>query len=118
VPQHHPIRIEPNPHRVRVRLGGKTVVDTTRALTLLEAAYPGVQYVPREDADMSLLTRTDHHSRCPYKGEASYYSIQADGKAAENAVWTYETPIAEVAQIAGYLAFYPNKVEISEEKAK
>ena len=112
----YPIRIEPNPHRVRVRLGGKTVVDTTRALTLFEATYPGVQYVPREDADMSLLARTDHHTRCPYKGDASYYSIQADGKAAENAVWTYETPIAEVAQIAGYLAFYPNKVEISEEK--
>ena len=113
----HPIRIEPNPSRVRARLGGKTVVDTTRALTLFEAAYPGVQYVPREDADMSLLTRTDHHTRCPYKGEASYFSIKADGGSVENAVWTYETPIPEVAQIAGYLAFYPNKVEITVEKA-
>jgi uncharacterized protein (DUF427 family) len=111
----HPIRIEPNPHRVRVQLGGKTVVDTTRALTLFEAAYPGVQYVPREDADMSMLTRTDHHTRCPYKGEASYFSIKADGKVAENAVWTYEQPIPGVAQIAGYLAFYPNKVEITVE---
>jgi uncharacterized protein (DUF427 family) len=114
----HPIRIEPNPHRVQVRLGGKTVVDTTRALTLFEASYPGVQYVPREDADMSLLTRTAHHTHCPYKGDASYYSIHADGRDAENAVWTYEQPFPGVAQIAGYLAFYPNKVEISVDKAK
>ena len=109
----HPIRIEPNPNRVRVRFGGKTVVDTTRALTLFEATYPGVQYVPREDADMSLLMRTDRHTRCPYKGEASYFSIHADGGTAENAVWTYEQPIAGVGEIAGYLAFYPSKVEIT-----
>ncbi len=112
----HPIRIEPNPQRVRVRLGGKTVVDTTRALTLFEATYPGVQYVPREDADMSLLTRTTHKTHCPYKGDASYYSIKTDGGAAENAVWTYEQPFPGVAQIAEYLAFYPNKVDITVEK--
>jgi uncharacterized protein (DUF427 family) len=76
-----------------------------------------VQYVPRADADMSLLTRTAHHTHCPYKGDASYYSINADGRSAENAVWTYEQPFPGVAEIAGYLAFYPNKVEISEEKA-
>ncbi len=110
----HPIRIEPNPRRVRVRLGGKTVVDTTRALTLFEATYPGVQYVPREDADMALLARTAHHTHCPYKGDASYFSINADGRTAENAVWTYEQPFPGVAQIAGYLAFYPNKVQITE----
>jgi len=113
----HPIRIEPNPHRVRVRLGGKTVVDTTHALTLFEASYPGVQYVPREDADMSLLARTGHHTHCPYKGDASYYSVKADGKVVENAVWTYETPFPGVVQIAGYLAFYPNKVEVTVEKS-
>ena len=113
----HPIRIAPNPNRVTVRLGGKTVVDTTRALTLLEASYPGVQYVPRDDADMSLLTRTAHTTHCPYKGDAAYYSIAADGRTVENAVWTYEQPFPGVAAIAGYLAFYPNKVEITEEKA-
>jgi uncharacterized protein (DUF427 family) len=102
---------------VRVRLGDKTVVDTTRALTLFEASYPGVQYVPREDADMSLLTRTAHKTHCPYKGDASYYSVAVDGRTAENAVWTYEQPFPEVKQIAGYLAFYPNRVEIAEEKA-
>jgi uncharacterized protein (DUF427 family) len=109
----HPIRIEPNPQRVRVRVGGETVVDTMRALTLFEATYPGVQYVPREDADMALLARTTHKTHCPYKGDAAYYSIKTDGGAVENAVWTYEQPFPGVAQIAGYLAFYPNKVEIT-----
>jgi len=113
----HPIRIEPNPQRLRVKLGDKVVVDTKRALTLFEATYPGVQYVPREDADMSLLTRTAHKTHCPYKGDASYYTIDADGQKAENAVWTYEHPFPGVSQIAGYLAFYPNKVQITEERA-
>ena len=113
----HPIRIAPNPRRVHVRLGDKTVVDTARALTLFEASYPGVHYVPREDADMSLLTRTAHKTHCPYKGDAAYYSITANGRTAENAVWTYEQPFPDVAEIAGYLAFYPNKVEIVDEHA-
>jgi uncharacterized protein (DUF427 family) len=117
MPQDHPIRIAPNPHRVRVRLGDKTIVDTTRALTLFEASYPGVHYVPREDADMSLMTRTAHKTHCPYKGEASYYTVNADGRTVENAVWTYEQPIPAVAEIASYLAFYPTRVEISEERA-
>ena len=113
----HPIRIAPNPRRVRVRLGDKTVADTARALTLFEASYPGVHYVPREDADMALLTRTAHKTHCPYKGDAAYYSITANGRTAENAVWTYEQPFPDVAEIAGYLAFYPNKVEIVDEHA-
>jgi uncharacterized protein (DUF427 family) len=112
------IRIEPNPHRVRVRLGGKTVADTTQALTLFETPYPAVQYVPRQDVDMSLLARTERHSHCPYKGDCSYYSIRADGKVVENAVWSYEQPIPSAVQIAGHLAFYPDKVEITVEKSK
>jgi uncharacterized protein (DUF427 family) len=112
----HPIRIVPNPNHVTVRLGGKTVVDTTHALTLFESTYPGVQYVPRADADMALLARTAHKTHCPYKGDAAYYSINTDGGSVENAVWTYEQPFPGVAEIAGYLAFYPNKVEITEEK--
>ncbi len=112
----HPIHIEPNPRRVRVRLGGATVADTTRALTLFEASYPGVHYIPRADADMALLSRTDRKTYCPYKGDAAYYTIVADGRTAENAVWTYEQPFPGVTQIAGYLAFYTNKVEVSEER--
>ena len=103
----HPITTTPTSGRVVVKAGGKTVADTRAALTLKEASYPPVQYIPRADADMSLLTRTDHTTHCPYKGDASYYSLPG----AENAVWTYETPYPAVAEIAGHLAFYPNRVD-------
>ena len=103
----HPITIMPTSGRVVVKAGGKTVADSRAALTLQEASYPPVQYIPRGDADMSLLTRTDHTTHCPYKGDASYYSLPG----AENAVWTYETPYPAVAEIAGHLAFYPNRVD-------
>jgi uncharacterized protein (DUF427 family) len=117
MPQDHPIRIVPNPNRVRVRLGDKVVADTKRALTLLEASYPGVQYVPREDADMTLMRRTAHKTYCPHKGDAAYYTVESGERTAENAVWTYEQPFPGVSAIAGYLAFYPNRVEITEEGA-
>jgi len=115
--QDHPIRIEPNSRRVRVRWGGKVVADTKRALALFEAAYPAVQYVPREDADMSLLVRTAHKTHCPYKGDANYFSIKIGDRTAENAVWTYETPFPAVAEITGYLAFYPSRVDSIDETA-
>lgn len=113
----HPITITPNPNRVQVRFGGRTIVDTRRALTLREASYPPVLYVPREDAVMTLLTRTDRVTRCPYKGEAAYFTIKADERTAENAVWSYEHPYPAVSAIAGYLAFYPDRVDVIEEKA-
>ena len=71
----------------------------------------------RADVDMSLLTRTQHTSHCPYKGDASYYSISVDGRVAENAIWTYEQPFPGVTQIAGYMAFYPNRAEITVDPA-
>ena len=111
----HPITIKPNNKRVRVMFGGQTIVDTTRALTLQEASYPPVLYIPRANAKMDLLTKTDNATRCPYKGEASYYSISAGGKQAENAVWSYETPFPAMAEIKEYLAFYPNRVDGIEE---
>jgi uncharacterized protein (DUF427 family) len=117
VADNHPIRIEPNRGRVRVRLGGVVVADTTRALALFEASYPRVQYVPREDVDMTLLARTSHRSHCPYKGDANYYTIKTAERTAENAVWTYENPKSDVASIAGYLAFYPSRVDGIEETA-
>jgi uncharacterized protein (DUF427 family) len=107
----HPITITPTQGRVKVTFGGKVVADTTKALTLQEAAYPPVQYLPRADLDMSLLTRTANSSHCPHKGDASYYSINADGKVAENAIWSYEAPLADVKEITGYVAFYPNRVD-------
>lgn len=111
----HPITIAPNPKRVRVRFGGQIIADTGRALTLKEASYPAVQYVPRADVVMDLLKPTAHTSHCPYKGDASYFTIAAGGKTAENAVWSYERPFPAMSDIAGYLAFYPNRVDAIEE---
>jgi uncharacterized protein (DUF427 family) len=114
----HPITIEPNPARVVVSLAGRVIADSRNALTLREASYPPVQYIPREDVDMSLLQRTEHASYCPFKGDASYYSVPAGGERSVNAVWTYEAPFAAVAEIAGHVAFYPDRVDaISEEDA-
>jgi len=112
---HHPITVTPNPARVVVTRGGRVLADTRGALTLQEASYPAVQYVPRADVDLSLLERSDHETYCPFKGEASYFSIQAGDEPAQNAVWTYEQPHDAVAEIGGYLAFYPEQVEITVE---
>jgi uncharacterized protein (DUF427 family) len=110
----HPITITPNPKRVRVTAGGTVIADTTHALTLKEARYPAVQYVPRRDANLALLSRTERVTHCPYKGDANYFSVTAGGKALENSVWTYETPFPAMAEISGHLAFYPDKVTIEE----
>jgi uncharacterized protein (DUF427 family) len=110
----HPITITQNPRRVRVTAGDIVIADTSKALTLKEAKYPAVQYVPREDANMALLERTDRVTHCPYKGDASYYSVKADGKTLDNAIWTYETPFPAMTEISGHLAFYPDKVKIEE----
>jgi uncharacterized protein (DUF427 family) len=110
----HPISISPNPKRVRVSAGGVVIADTTRALTLKEASYPAVQYIPRQDARMELLSRTERTTHCPYKGDANYFSVSANGRALDNAVWTYETPFPAMAEIAGYVAFYPDKVTIEQ----
>ena len=93
----HPISIEANPFHVVVTVGGKIIADTHNALTLREAAYSAVQYIPRRDVDLAGLVRTEHTSFCPYKGHASYYSIPAGGDRSVNAVWTYETPFEAMA---------------------
>ncbi len=107
----HPITIEPTAGRVVVKVGGKVLVDTRGALTLREASYPPVQYVPRGDTDMSLLVATEHETYCPYKGDCSYFNIPTGGAKATNAVWTYEQPFEGVDQIREYLAFYPDRVD-------
>lgn len=111
----HPITVTPSKARVRVTFAGKMIADSTRTLTLKEASYPAVHYIPRADADMSALTRTEHHTHCPYKGDASYFSIRANGREADNAVWSYEQPFPAMSEIKDYLAFYPNKVDAIEE---
>jgi len=107
----HPITIEHNPRRVVVKVAGRTIADTKNALALKEASYPVVQYIPRKDVDMSLLERTERATHCPYKGDASYYSIPVGGARTDNAVWSYETPYAAMAQIKDYVAFYPDRVD-------
>jgi uncharacterized protein (DUF427 family) len=110
----HPITISPSRGRVRVRLGGDVIAETSDALDLRESTYPVVHYIPRNAVQMDRLIKSDHSTHCPYKGDASYFSIVTkDGTRVENAVWSYETPFPAMREIAGYLAFYPNKVEIS-----
>ncbi|HKM69172.1 MAG TPA: DUF427 domain-containing protein [Stellaceae bacterium] len=112
----HPITIERSPARIAVSVAGRIVADTREALTLREAAYPAVQYIPRKDVDMALLERTDHATYCPYKGDCSYFSIPLGGNRSTNAVWSYEAPYAPVMPIKDYLAFYPDRVEAIEER--
>ncbi|MDR3399564.1 MAG: DUF427 domain-containing protein [Pandoraea sp.] len=107
----HPITVTPETSRVVVRANGKAIADTRDALTLREASYPAVQYIPRKDVDMSRLVRSTHQTYCPYKGEAAYYSIADMGDAGKNVVWTYEHPFDAVKEIAEHLAFYPDRVD-------
>lgn len=113
----HPITIERNSSRVVVTLAGKVIADTVDALTLREASYPPVHYIPRKDVDMAALERTQHSTYCPYKGNASYYSIPAGGERSVNAIWTYEEPHGAVAAIREYVAFYPDRVDSITERA-
>ena len=113
----HLITIAPNPKRVVVTFAGRTIADTKHALALQELTYPAVQYIPRVDVDMSALERTTHGTECPYKGHANYYSLNANGRIAENAVWTYESPFDAVAPIKEHVAFYPNRVDVIEERS-
>jgi len=112
----HPITIERNPARVVVLAGQRIIADSCEAITLREGSYAPVQYVPRKDVDMSALERSLHATYCPYKGDCAYYNISGGGARTINAVWTYEAPYPAVAEIRGYLAFYPERVDAIEER--
>jgi uncharacterized protein (DUF427 family) len=107
----HPITVEPTTARFLVTVAGQVVADTRNALLLREASYPPVPYIPLSDVEMTLLEPTDHSSYCPYKGDASYYSISVGGERRVNAVWEYRDPYAAVAEIEGHVAFYPDRVD-------
>jgi len=109
----HPITIEKNPRRVIVTFDGQVLADTTNALTLAEAKYPAVQYIPRGDVELARLVLSNHKTYCPFKGDCSYYSLPGGSELSVNAVWTYEAPFAAVEAIRDHLAFYPDRVEIS-----
>ena len=107
----HPITVSPAEGKVRVMVAGRIVAESTRALRFEEKGYSPVYYLPRSDADMSLLVRTGHYTHCPYKGDCTYYGIPIGGSKSENAVWTYEKPYEAVASIKEHLAFYPSRVD-------
>jgi uncharacterized protein (DUF427 family) len=109
----HPITIAPTGQRVVVRAGGRVIAYTDRALTLEEANYGPVQYLPLDAVDAGVLRRTDHETYCPYKGDASYYTVTTPEGDLENVIWTYQQPFEAVAEVAGHVAFYADRVEIT-----
>jgi|SRR5471030_41307 uncharacterized protein (DUF427 family) len=113
----HPISIERNAKRVVVTVAGHVIAESSDALTLHEASYPPVSYIPRKDVDMAKLERTAHASYCPYKGDAAYFSIPLGGERSINAVWTYESPYAAVEQIKDHVAFYTDRIDSIEERS-
>ncbi len=108
----HPISVTPAQTRWRVHFAGHVIADSDRALVLKESTYPAVVYFPREDVSMEYFARTERSTHCPFKGDASYYTVLMDGQFAESGVWSYEDPFPAMAGIAGYLAFYPDKFEV------
>ena len=113
----HPITINPTGARVVVRVNGDVVADTHDALQLQESTYPAVQYIPLKDVVQDRLARTDTSTYCPYKGDARYYSVTtAAGDTVDDAIWTYDEPYPAVGAIAGHVAFYPDKADVSVER--
>ena len=114
----HPITVEPTKGRVTARIGDKIVADSRSALTLQESTYPAVQYIPLADVDQSLLSRTSTVTYCPYKGEANYYTVRTPGgDVLDDVIWTYDSPYPAVAEIAGHVAFYPDRAEVTVDEA-
>ncbi len=110
----HPITVQPTGKHVTVRVNGEVVAETDQALTLQESTYPAVQYIPLSDVVQERLQSSDTETYCPYKGDASYYSVlTASGDTVDDAIWTYVQPYPAVGQIAGHVAFYPNKADIT-----
>ena len=110
----HPITLTPATRRWRANYQGHVIADSDDALILQEANYPPVVYFPRDDVAMEYMARTERSTHCPYKGDASYYTVLMNGHIAENAVWTYEQPFPAMALIEGRLAFYADRVEVYE----
>jgi uncharacterized protein (DUF427 family) len=108
----HPITLTPAPQRWRAKYAGHVIADSDNAIVLQEADYPAVVYFPKADVSMEYMGRTPRSTHCPYKGDASYFTVTMDGHIAENAVWSYELPYPAMEQIAERLAFYTDKIEV------
>ena len=109
----HPITITSSGDRVVVRSGDATIADSRSTLVLREASYPPVRYIPLTDVDRSQLAASELTTYCPYKGDASYYSITRDADRGTDAIWFYDDPYPAVAEIKGHVAFYTDRVELS-----
>jgi uncharacterized protein (DUF427 family) len=110
------VDLHPAGRRVTVKFGGVAIANSSEALRVEETGHGPVYYLPQKDVRLDLMHPTEHHTRCPYKGEASYWTIEVPGEASavrrsENAVWAYPAPYDEVSRLAGYYAFYPNRVD-------
>jgi uncharacterized protein (DUF427 family) len=108
----HPITVQPTKGTVTVRVADREIARSAKALTLQESTYPAVQYVPLADVDQAVLRDSATQTYCPYKGEASYYSVELDGQTLGDLIWTYRTPYPAVAEIAGHVAFYPDRTSV------
>lgn len=107
----YPIVLEPTADRIVISLLGQVIADTRLALTLYEAGYPPIHYIPRKDVNMTLLQRTGYSTYCQYKGECAYYSVPLGGARCINVVWTYEDPYPAVRRIKDLLAFQFSQVD-------
>jgi len=109
----HKITIAPADVHVEVSLDGQTLAASDRAVRLDETGLPARYYIPREDVRTDLLRPSDHHTTCPFKGEASYWSVLLGAGVHENLVWSYETPIPQAEGVTGLMCFYPDRVELT-----
>jgi uncharacterized protein (DUF427 family) len=105
------VKLEPVRGRLRVMFAGEAIVDTDQALAVLETCHAPVYYFPMSDVKASALSPTDHSTHCPFKGDASYWSLQVDDQVSENAVWGYPDPLPEVPELASLIAFYWDRVD-------
>jgi uncharacterized protein (DUF427 family) len=109
----HPITVTPTDGHVVARVGGQVIAESDRSLTLQEASYPPIQYLPLADVDPAVLRSTDHQTYCPYKGDASYYTVTTASGDLDNAIWSYRKPYEAVSEIADHVAFYPDRIEVT-----
>lgn len=114
----HRVEIEPSPDRVVVTFAGETVADSRRALLLHETGHQSVAYLPIEDVRQGVLRPSDRKTHCPFKGDAAYYHLEAGGKVAEDAVWTYPIPLGAVADIENHVAFYVGRIDGLEQRVE
>ena len=107
----HRIDFHDEPGRLTVVVGDTVITETDRAIVLMETGIPPVLYVPREDVAQEFLEKTAHQTHCPFKGDASYWTIRVGDRELQNAIWSYESPIEAAAPIKGHMAFYSNMVD-------